>query len=584
MADQKYNTAPRSAEDISGLSISEPLFDGEPLDLEVHGGLVVLDNGQVAEVTPVKFIPEGGDTSLDGQRIQPLPFDVIDTGEDRVITWRDHPYDPRTPTIGVETESLTMEASNAHWWDISPDGRTIQYPHGLAVEPADKRGHQPELLKNTTESGSPVENLSRGHNEFAGNVTREKYGKQVWMIQNGLVSVPLSIYTESVREQDITDHPYPQMLKRLMPHVLEYASCLSEQINIQWKDPEAAAFAINAYELLGPVLGLVTAASPARDGSLYTTLSQHYEHNPDFKNAGNAEDYRELAGLVRRELGPFMDRVPYDWRELARGYGSPAGGVIARPAPIDVESFLREGDRQLRASEAMTVNRVLGPHANRWRPDKNVIEISNLSLGGGHPDKMSAAEETVIKATIALQEYFDSQDADFNYEESWAGIIPWPQERRDMTSRQRVVDVARINTMIFSVFGKDRNMLDANYQERRPREIFNAFASFISRYAPEPLSTETVNEVLATLEQPPQFAPPQTIYEPIARFFGRSSSLTATEALRLAEPLDDMNPPITLNQLIRRFAERASQKRMERVDAKQRKEAAGTDTVSGQEC
>lgn len=578
------NTAPRSAEEPQTPSISGPLFDGEPLDLEVHGGLTVLDNGQVAEITPVKFIPEGGDTGLDGKRVQPLPFDVLGAGEDRVIIWRDQPYDPRTPTIGVETESLTMEASNAHWWDISPDGETIQYPHGLATEPADRRGHQPELLKNTTESGSPVERLSRGHGEFVGNAAREKYGKQVWMIENGLVSVPLSIYPESVHDEDITDHPYPQMLKRIMPRVLEYASCLSEQINIQWKNPEAAAFALNAYEILGPVLGLVTAASPARDGSLYTTLSQHYEQNPDFKDAGNAEDYRGLAELVRSELGPFMNRVPYDWRELARGYGSPGGGVVTQPAPIDVESFLKEGDRQLRASEAMTVNRVLGPHANRWRPDKSVIEISNLSLGGGHADKMAAAEETVIKAVIALQEYFDSSDADFNYEESWMGIIPWPQERRDMASRQRVVDVSRINTMVFSVFGKDRNMLDANYQERRPREIFNAFISFVSRYAPEPLSTETVNEIQATLEQPPEFAPPQTIYDPIARFFRRTSNLTATEALRLAEPLDDLNPPITLNQLIRRFAERASQKRMERVDAKQREEMAGPDTASGQEC
>ncbi|HEX5743932.1 MAG TPA: hypothetical protein VFX84_00555, partial [Candidatus Saccharimonadales bacterium] len=377
MADQKFNTAPRSAEDTPNPSIQRPLFDEEPLDLETHGGLVVLETGQIAEVTPISFIPEGGDTGLDGPRVHLLPFDAVDTGEGQIITWRDAPYDPRTLTIGVETESMTMQASNAQWWDISPDGQTIRYPHGLATEPAARRGHQPELLKNTTESGSPIENLSRGHGQFIGNAEREKYGKQVWMIENGLVSVPLSIYPDSVHEDDITDHPYPQMLKRLMPRVLEYASCLSEQINIQWKSPEAAAFALNAYEMLGPVLGMITAASPARDGSLHTTLSQHYEHNPDFEAAGNAEDYRELAGLVRKELGPFMDRVPYDWRELARGYGSPAGGVIAQAAPLDVESFLREGDRQLRASEAMTVNRVLGPHANRWRPDKNVVEISN---------------------------------------------------------------------------------------------------------------------------------------------------------------------------------------------------------------
>ncbi|HEX5744456.1 MAG TPA: hypothetical protein VFX84_03355, partial [Candidatus Saccharimonadales bacterium] len=224
------------------------------------------------------------------------------------------------------------------------------------------------------------------------------------------------------------------------------------------------------------------------------------------------------------------------------------------------------------------------PHANRWRPDKNVVEISNLSLGGGHPDKMAAAEETVIKAIIALQEYYGDPDAASSYDDGWDAIIPRPHERDNIYSRQRFVDAARVNTMIFTVFGKERNMFDADWREREPREIFEAFDGFISRYAPEPLSAETVNEILATLGQPPEFSPPQTMNDPIASFFARASSLTATEALRLAEPLDDMNPSITLNQLVRRFAIVASRKRMERVDAVHREQAARADAASGQEC
>lgn len=580
MADQKYNLAKGPEAQEGRAPIAGPLFDEEDLDLETHGGVVVLETGQIAEVTPVRFIPEGGDASLDGPRLQLLPFDLVDTGEGRIITWREQPYNPQTVTIGLETESLIMEASNAHWWQISPDGENIRYPHGLAVEPAEKRGHQPELLNNTTESGSPVENISRGYPRFVVSAALEKHYKQVWMVENGLMSVPLSVYPESVSDGDITDHAYTQMLKRIMPRVLEYASCLSEQINIQWKNPEAAGFALNTYELLGPVLGLVTAASPARDGSFSTTLSRHYDHNPDFAAADNVRDYEELAEQVRRELGPFMDRVPYDWRELARGYGSPGGGVITRPAPIDAETFLREGDRQLRNSEAMTVNRVLGPHANRWRPDKNVIEISNLSLGGDHPDKMAAAEETVIKAIIALQEYYDDAEAGSTYDESWLGIIPPPYERDDMISRQRFVDAARINTMLFTLFGKDRNMIDAHSEERTPVEIFDVFADFISSYAPEPLSDGAVEEIRATLGDPPSFDPPKTINDPLAGFFSKASNLTATEALRLAEPLDDLDPPITFNQMIRRFATFAYRKRMERVDARQRKKAASGETVA----
>jgi hypothetical protein len=121
----RYDTAP--PQESEKHSISGPLFeDEEPLDLDIHGGLVVLDTGQVAEITPLKFIPEGGDISLAGKRVQPLPFDLVEgEGGDREIKWREVPYDPCAVTIGLETESLTMEASNAHWWHISVDGRTV---------------------------------------------------------------------------------------------------------------------------------------------------------------------------------------------------------------------------------------------------------------------------------------------------------------------------------------------------------------------------------------------------------------------------------------------------------------------------
>jgi hypothetical protein len=266
--------------------------------------------------------------------------------------------------------------------------------------------------------------------------------------------------------------------------------------------------------------------------------------------------------------------------------------------------MLREADYQLRTSQSMTVNRVLGTHTNRWRPDKNVIEIGNLSPGGDHPDKMAAAEEVVIKSIIALQEYYDDPDAAENYDEKWKGIVPTPEERDDIFARQRVVDVARANTMLFSLFGKDRNMFDSDWKERTPREIFDAFATFVDQYAPEPLSGTTLREIKATLKTPPVYEndslrslprnPTQfkrwtmgaiakvlryshvrehSINDPLARFFEKGSHMTATEALRLAEPLDNLDPPITLNQLMLRFATYSYRKRMERSEAKAREEA-----------
>lgn len=590
MGVEKFNGSTGHNQEAPQHTISRALYEDEaqPLDLDVHGGIVVLDTGQLAEVVPLKFIPEGGNVSLDGPRVQPLPFDVDEDGE---ITWRAVDYDPARPSIGFETESLTMRASNAEWWNISPDGTEIHYPHGLAVEPADARGHQPEQLKNTTESGSPVHNLSYGPEEFVGNAEDEKYYKQVWMVENGLLAVPLSAYPDSVKPEDITEHPYIEMLGRIMPRMKEYAACLSEQINIQWRNPESGAFALNAYEMLGPVLGLVTAASPARDGSLSTTLRQHYEQNQDFMNEPNPEDYVEMAEQVNSELGSFMDQVPYDWRELARGYGSVirgedgelhfGGGVIQEPAPLTVDEFLKKGDQQLRNSEAMTINRVLGPHSNRWRPDKGVIEISNLSLGGDHPDKMAAVEEVVIKTIIALQEYYVDPNAEENYERAWADVIPTPYERYFPPAREKQVDVARVNNMIFTMFGKDRKMFDSNWQEISPKEIFDVFDDFISAYSPEPLSHETFREITSTLRSATEFCEDEhSINDSIASFYQKESNLTATEALRSAEPLDNMDPPITLNQIYRRFATYAYRKRMERHDAKKRQLSASAGAIA----
>jgi hypothetical protein len=561
MSEHKFNI--ESGRPESGqAAIKEPLFDEEPLDLDTHGGLVVLETGQVAEVVPLNFIPKGGDTGLSGKRVQPLPFDVVEGPQGREIRWRPTPYDAAAPTIGLEAEHLAMCDHDGRWFEISPDGKELHYPHGLLVETAEDRGHQPEFLKTITESGSSVGNLAHGYDDFADRSRAEKADKRRWGVKNGIVFVPVSGYPEVVKDEDITEHPYIQMLKnhKLMPHFLEYSACLSEQLNIQWRSPEAGAFAINSYQILQSVLNIVTAASPARDGSLHTTLREHYER-----------DDSGLTDLVARELGPAMDRVPYDWRELARAYGSPSGGIIQEAAPLDLESLLRNADRQLRRSEIMTVGRSLGWHTDRWRPDRDVMEISNLSHAGDHPRKMPAAEETVIKTVQALQEYFYDSGAGEKYDPAWIDIIPAPAQRHDRAFQQRLVDASRVNNMLTAVFGKERAVFDAFWEERTPREIFEAFVGFTAVYAPEPISEPAAEEIRATLEQPPELDEFDTLNDVLAYFYSDRSRMTAVEALRLAKEKDNLDPEITMNDVLQRMAHYALRIHRERAAAEARR-------------
>ncbi len=532
-------------------NIVEPLFEGA-IDFDTQGGLVVLDSGQIAEVGSPQFVPEGADTGLQNGRIRPQPFWKTDSG----IEWRGPDYDPKHSTIGLELEMLTMTDAG-QWHRLSPDGKTLIYPDG-STEPAEAQGHACESLKTMHECGSEKP-YPRGYGQFSEHSSRLKLMKHGWLESRGLVSPPVSIYPELVYPDDMTDHPYINMLMRpdVLPRFQEYGSVSSEQINIQFRSIESALFAINTYQLLQPVLNLVTAASAIRDGSFDTTLRRHYENNPGFEAAQTADSYQALETRVRQETPhrmdaftgeeqDFYDQVPYDWRPIARANGSRSGGVISTSTPVSLAGFLREGDRQLRSGETFTIARTLGWHTDRLRPDKGVIEICNISHAGQHPDKIAAVEETVIKVIIALQEYYENPHT---YKEAWAGIVPPPDSLNQPASRQAQIDAAHIDNIVAAYYGKGRMAYDTLGEERAFQEIYDVFFDFANCYSPEQIADESRVEIRATLQRPPiteLFFDASSVLE---YFYSKGSNMTAVEALRVAnqvEPGYDVNDLLLL--------------------------------------
>lgn len=555
---------PKAQNEIAG-----PLFETN-IDFTAQGGLVVLDSGQIAEVAAPRFVPEGAETDLKGSRVKALPFWKTEEG----IVWRRQSgeYDPARPTIGIELEMLTM-TKDGQVHKISTDGESVEYPDGTS-EPASDHDHAVEALSFMHECGSEAP-YPRGYAEFRQSADSLKNEKAAWLDEHGLISPPVSGFPELITPDAASQHPVINMLRQpdVWPKFFEYAYCISEQLNIEMRDPESALFAINSYQLLQPVLNLVTAASPMRDGSFDTTLRQHYEDNPGFEMAGNAEDYRELASEIQRtapkredpetgRITDFYDQTPYDWRALARGNGSPSGGITAQGAPVSIEDLLRETDRQLRAGETMTIARVLGWHTDRFRPDKGVIELCNASHGGNHPEKVAAAQETAIKVVIALQEYYNDPHT---YRDEWSGIIPRPEEARDAGARQAFVDAAGINNNIVAFYGKERNLLDAEGSERTLQEVYDAFCNFADLYGPEPIDPASREEVRMTILDPPVkelFFDADSVLD---YFYSTGSNMTAAEALRTANSVE---PGIQTNELLLRMHDHSEKARRQRVGNK----------------
>lgn len=529
--------------------IIEPLFEG-PIDFDQQGGLVVLETGQIAEVTALAYIPRGGDTSLEGSRVKPQPFWKTPGG----VVWRGPEYDPKSPTIGVELELPTM-SKQGEWHKLSVDGNQLTYPDGT-TEPGVNQGHVRESLSYAHECGSEKP-YPAGYEDFRDQTEELKARKIAWLDSHQLVSPPISGFPEAITPDDTTEHPITEMLERpdVLPRFLEYAYSFSEQLNIQFRDVESALFAINTYQGMQPVLNLVTASSAIRDGSIDTTLRDHYEENPGFDRSPTAEHYRERAEQIKMEapkkvdpdtgeVDDFYDHKPYDWRPIARANGSRSGGIITQGAPVTLEEFLREGDRQLRSGETMTIARTLGWHTDRLRPDKGVIEVCNISHGGHHPDKMPAAEESAIKVIIGLQEYYSDPHT---YKHEWAGIIPHPGVLDDPETRQAHVDTAHVNNNVVAFYGKQRGVYDTTGQERTLEEVYGVFADFADTYAPEPISQEAQTEIRATLQEPTpsgEFSSAQQVFD---YFYSQGSNMTAVEAIRAA---GEVEADTEVNQLL----------------------------------
>jgi hypothetical protein len=526
MAVFKDMGTPPGGETVRNEQQMQPLF--VDFDPQTEGGLVILEDGLVAEVKHPTWVAEGKSTEPE-DRIMVLPVRCTQIeGGETVFTWvSERLWDPRRPTLGSESEIEVRHMGRQH--AITEDGVTLEYPDGTQ-EPLSTVGLDPEGYKQTVEFGTDV---AVGWKQHTTNFINESVRIEQWLQEHDLETAYLSVLADASVENDITEHAWVQLINKKMRSLLEF-NCISMQLHVQLASVEAGIHALTKYQGVQALFGLLTASSPVRDGSFDTTLAQHY-HSGHQTNAG--EPVLPNDDLIRHS--GYADTVPYDWRELSRVLGSQSAGAFATVVPANMELFLREGDRQLRNGDTVSVVRTFGWHSDRLRLDKGTAEICNLGTAGGNIRKSLAVQEAVSKYIVALQQEYLRD----------ANAAAWPQQY------EHAVEVGQANNYFVGLSGKETKLIGEDGRPVAPQAMLASIRAFINYYSPEPLSDSAYNELQATLVPAPKADEFQSAEDVFKYFFQPGSRLTATDALRVAhqvEPARATNDMLALFSGIRR--------------------------------
>lgn len=488
-----------------------------------EGGIVILNDGGVAEIKHPSWVVEGG--SLEPQdRITILPIQSETTGECRSFRWTGGElWDPILPTLGNESELEVRHNGEPH--EATIDGTQLLYPGGES-ESFHDANLDPEAFKRTVEFGTDV---AHGWDAYSATFIKRAVEVERWLEKNGLESPYLTGLIDTATKEGVTEHPWVSLMGKRMRSITEF-DCLSMQLHVQLQSPEAGIHALTKYQGVQALFGLLTAAAPVRDGSFDTTLREHYHEQ---HTAISGETVLPSDDLLRHNGN--MDAVPYDWRELARVLGSQSAGAFTEVIPPNLGEFLQAADQKMRHGDTVSTVRTFGWHSDRLRIDQGTVELCNLGTSGGNLHKSLAVQELAARYMVALQEEYRSQ----------ANAANWQREY------EQAVEIGQANNYFAGLSGKATKLISMQGGMVAPSEVLASIRDFIAEHSPEPLSATAYAELAATLRPTPRpdvFANEEAVFD---YFFQPGSTMTATEALRVAHTV---SPGQSTGNLLKAYA------------------------------
>jgi hypothetical protein len=547
------------AAEVPQVAIMGPLFD-DTFDPENDGGLVSCfvdtPEGQaemVGEVCHPSWAHDGKTEVADRTKVLPVRVcrDASGAITELVRETPEFKWLPYQPTLGGESESDGQHNLHAH--RFTQDGETILLPNGRA-EPFKNHpeNFQPEGYKGMIEWS--IDSVAHGWQDYYEKTIDAAAKKQRWLDEHGIETARPSVYPEKVSEEDFLLQSFVQCIggPGKMRSLQEFAG-MSEQHLIGMLNHQAAAHALAKYQGIQALFNLTTEAAPVRDGSFETTFFEHY-HDEYVTRDGSELVLPEndfLRYLFRRST--IRSNSMRDWREASRAFGSQGAGAHSEVLPGDFTEFMRQGDQALRGDKSpITIERMLGWHADRYRLNYNALELCNLATSGGNLHKKLATDEIASKYVVAEQLYYARLEHE--QPEGW---------REEVAKHQaRAVEIGQTNNVFASVSGKDTDLLVPAIPgflnpEEKPlasrQEIAEAMIAFtdsqLQRYGVS-IDNESKVEFMATLANPPEIAQFKDATDVITYFFQPRSAMTANEALRYAHALQ---PKLSVRQLYSKY-------------------------------
>jgi hypothetical protein len=527
MAEFKRNGQSEAFTPIQKLVIKgdyEPLFGSNSTE---DGGLIVLHDKQnsIAEIRPSTWALQPD--CEPHHRVQPLHLHKTDSD---IEFDGNRNWSPDKPGLGGEVETGVINVKTGNPWKILPDGKTLRFP-GKKSATAKKYGLQPELLQTMVEYGTPYVASYRAHALQLGAMAAKLSNL---LDKHGLGTPQFSVDPNLNGFENVSTDPWVQKISPLMPHILEFV-CISSQLHVDQKSPEAALIAMNAYQPVQALFAVITEAAAIRDGSFETTLAQHYTTGPH-----QHPDYtppQRALGLVK----DYGQQVPHDWRQFSREFGSPSAGAFVNPLPQNIEGFLRAADSKLRAGEIISSDRTGGWHRDRFRPTMGTMEFNNLATAGGNLNKLAACQLFLGEFTVALQ--IHALKTGRTPEKLYGNDF-------DTAALQRYCDIGARNNFRSAMLDKRADMILPDGQHAdTPSGLLSRLLAITETYVS--VSPVVTGELFATLQEPPtpddyRGADAETV---IRDYYKPQSPMTANEANRLAHAVDKNRSVTELQQI-----------------------------------
>lgn len=515
-------------ENITDELIDNSTFLFEGFNVANQGGIMVAPDGQLFEVRHSSWASKG---ATPASRAQYLPYRVAKDGN--YIVFDNASFNPAIQR-GAEFEwSVTYMGQP---YEVAPDGVNVVWPSGKSTS-MKAIGADPEALKTMLEfsTGDPVSSTS----DYRRKLVETVYEKDHLLEAKGLNHAGLALHPWAIRDENWSGLPYVSNVKGRMPNSNEFG-VMSYQTTMEAMHPEAALYALNEYQIVAAAISFMTQAAPIRDGSLRTTVGEHYgvtgkeAENPDTPAYLPEGDYASLVS----------GQTPLDWRELSRVVGSPSAGTFVEAAPLDIREFLRRADRQLREGDIVTSGRTLGWHADRFR-EQGRIEICNIGTAGGNLNKVMAAHELVVNFFIAKQlEYREMSD----------------DQRAEAAERHKqYMALGHMNNINLAFNGRETRMFTGDGDRTTSvtnvlQHMMDVSVQAAKRYRYEGLSKDATSELTAMISPDAELR--RTKYTDATTwfrgFFKAGSHQTATEAIRFVH---ESQPELSVDQILAIYSE-----------------------------